>query len=58
MKHTLIDFLGRNYKREDVAKRDTTTVSGNQKMAFINDSGLYSPSLYDQQAEVVNSDLV
>ena len=26
-KHTLIDFLGRNYKRDDVAKRDTATSS-------------------------------
>ena len=38
----------------DVTKRYTPTSSGEQQMTFINESGLISPSLYDQQAEVLN----
>lgn len=36
------DAMRKHVEIEDVAKRDTPTVSGNQKMAFINESGLYS----------------
>ena len=61
------DALGYGNSREairkhvnegDVTKRDTPTTSGIQQMLYINESGLYFPSLYDQQVEVLKRDLV
>ena len=56
---------GRDAVRKHVDGEDKTTVAicdtgSNYKTqaTFINESGFYSPSLYDQQVEVLKRDLV